>query len=83
MDTIRNEIIRATAQVELLVDKVRETRLRQFGHVQWETVGILVTTRKKTKSSAQYMDLVRKDMKVVEVRTKNAEEDYGICCGDS
>ncbi|KAK3551343.1 hypothetical protein QTP70_015024, partial [Hemibagrus guttatus] len=33
LDRIRNEYIRGTAHVGRLVDKVRETRLRWFGHV--------------------------------------------------
>ncbi|MCJ8736382.1 hypothetical protein PDJAM_G00257730 [Pangasius djambal] len=34
LDRIRNEYIRATAHVGRLGDKVREARLRWFGHVQ-------------------------------------------------
>ncbi|XP_058235839.1 ubiquitin-associated domain-containing protein 2 isoform X3 [Hemibagrus wyckioides] len=34
LDRIRNEYIRGTAHVGRLVDKVRENRLRWFGHVQ-------------------------------------------------
>ncbi|KAK3512760.1 hypothetical protein QTP70_025119 [Hemibagrus guttatus] len=34
LDRIRNEYIRGTAHVECLGDKVREARLRWFGHVQ-------------------------------------------------
>ncbi|KAK3541916.1 hypothetical protein QTP86_008098 [Hemibagrus guttatus] len=34
LDRIRNEYIRGTAHVGRLGDKVRETRLRWFGHVQ-------------------------------------------------
>ncbi|KAK3572727.1 hypothetical protein QTP86_006995 [Hemibagrus guttatus] len=34
LDRIRNEYIRGTAHVEHMGDKVRETRLRWFGHVQ-------------------------------------------------
>ncbi|KAK3530945.1 hypothetical protein QTP70_006500 [Hemibagrus guttatus] len=34
LDRIRNEYIRGTAHVGRLVDKVREARLRWFGHVQ-------------------------------------------------
>lgn len=33
MDRIRNESIIGTAQVEHFEDKVREARLRSFGHV--------------------------------------------------
>ncbi|KAK3554998.1 hypothetical protein QTP86_005392 [Hemibagrus guttatus] len=34
LDRIRNEYIRGTAHVGRLGDKVREARLRWFGHVQ-------------------------------------------------
>ncbi|KAK3566732.1 hypothetical protein QTP86_004460 [Hemibagrus guttatus] len=34
LDRIRNEYIRGTAHVGRLEDKVREARLRWFGHVQ-------------------------------------------------
>ncbi|KAK3542048.1 hypothetical protein QTP86_011348 [Hemibagrus guttatus] len=34
LDRIRNEYIRGTAHVGCLGDKVREARLRWFGHVQ-------------------------------------------------
>ncbi|KAF7654083.1 hypothetical protein LDENG_00074760, partial [Lucifuga dentata] len=34
MDRIRNEYIRGTAHVRCFGDKVREARLRWFGHVQ-------------------------------------------------
>ncbi|KAK3534085.1 hypothetical protein QTP86_001163 [Hemibagrus guttatus] len=41
LDRIRNEYIRGTAHVGRLGDKVREARLRWFGHVQrWENKGI-------------------------------------------
>ncbi|KAK3550987.1 hypothetical protein QTP70_011450 [Hemibagrus guttatus] len=54
LDRIRNEYIRGTAHVGRLGDKVREARLRWFGHVQrrekkcWScfrvTIGFLVTS---------------------------------------
>ncbi|KAK3507467.1 hypothetical protein QTP70_021829, partial [Hemibagrus guttatus] len=42
LDRIRNEYIRGTAHVGRLGDKVRETRLRWFGHVQRRERGELV-----------------------------------------
>ncbi|KAK3537433.1 hypothetical protein QTP70_009980 [Hemibagrus guttatus] len=41
LDRIRNEYIRGTAHVGRLGDKVRETRLRWFGHVQRREIPII------------------------------------------
>ena len=41
MDKIRNEYIRGTAQVGRFGKKVREARLRWFGHVLSKNSGIL------------------------------------------
>ncbi|KAK3566156.1 hypothetical protein QTP86_028452, partial [Hemibagrus guttatus] len=40
LDRIRNEYIRGTAHVGRLGDKVREARLRWFGHVQRRDIGL-------------------------------------------
>ena len=40
MDRIRNEYIRGTAQVGRFGDKVREARLRWFGHVHRRVSGV-------------------------------------------
>ncbi|KAK3554891.1 hypothetical protein QTP86_000930 [Hemibagrus guttatus] len=40
LDRIRNEYIRGTAHVGRLGDKVREARLRWFGHVQRRENGL-------------------------------------------
>ncbi|KAK3537054.1 hypothetical protein QTP70_000286 [Hemibagrus guttatus] len=42
LDRIRNEYIRGTAHVGRLGDKVREARLRWFGHVQRREIGNVV-----------------------------------------
>ncbi|KAK3542207.1 hypothetical protein QTP86_018481 [Hemibagrus guttatus] len=42
LDRIRNEYIRGTAHVGRLGDKVREARLRWFGHVQRREMGARV-----------------------------------------
>ncbi|KAK3555144.1 hypothetical protein QTP86_009995 [Hemibagrus guttatus] len=60
LDRIRNEYIRGTAHVGRLGDKVREARLRWFGHVQRrERVGLgpLVPLRGTLNASA-YQDIV-------------------------
>ncbi|KAK3553593.1 hypothetical protein QTP70_005766 [Hemibagrus guttatus] len=60
LDRIRNEYIRGTAHVGRLGDKVRETRLRWFGHVQRrERVGLgpLVPV-KGTLNASAYQDIL-------------------------
>ncbi|KAK3515046.1 hypothetical protein QTP70_004038 [Hemibagrus guttatus] len=47
LDRIRNEYIRGTAHVGRLGDKVRETRLRWFGHVQRRENKLLSAKRAK------------------------------------
>ncbi|KAK3511524.1 hypothetical protein QTP70_008976 [Hemibagrus guttatus] len=44
LDRIRNEYIRGTAHVGRLGDKVREARLRWFGHVQRRESGLRIKT---------------------------------------
>ncbi|KAK3557825.1 hypothetical protein QTP86_002923 [Hemibagrus guttatus] len=54
LDRIRNEYIRGTAHVGRLGDKVREARLRWFGHVQrreMELPYILATYAKELTTS--------------------------------
>ncbi|KAK3519716.1 hypothetical protein QTP70_002667 [Hemibagrus guttatus] len=43
LDRIRNEYIRGTAHVGRLGDKVREARLRWFGHVQRRDTTFVIT----------------------------------------
>ncbi|KAK3573016.1 hypothetical protein QTP86_012248 [Hemibagrus guttatus] len=51
LDRIRNEYIRGTAHVGRLGDKVREARLRWFGHVQRrDTCGVNVRNGGKKDS---------------------------------
>ena len=95
LDKIRNEHIRGTAQVRRMGDKVREARLRWYGHVQRreeEYVGKKVLKmelpgrRKRGRPKRRFMDAVRKDIGVV----GEVQEDVGdrmrwkhlIHCGD-
>ena len=41
MDKIKNEVFRGTAQVTQIGDKIREARLRWYGHVQRQNAGYI------------------------------------------
>ncbi|KAK2913101.1 hypothetical protein Q8A73_007214 [Channa argus] len=95
MDRIRNEDIRGTAHVRCFGDKVREARLRWFGHVQrrnCEYIGRrmlrleLPGRRSRGRPKRRFMDVVREDMKLVGVSEEDAEDRvrwrHMIRCGD-
>ncbi|KAK3523069.1 hypothetical protein QTP86_012643 [Hemibagrus guttatus] len=74
LDRIRSEYIRGTAHVGHLGDKVREARLRWFGHVQRmesEYIGRrmldmeLPGRRQRGRPKRRYMDVINEDMKLV------------------
>ncbi|KAK3569040.1 hypothetical protein QTP86_021557 [Hemibagrus guttatus] len=83
LDRIRNEYIRGTAHVGRLGDKVRETRLRWFGHVQRresEYIGRrmldmeLPGRRQRGRPKRRYMDGINEDMKLVGASVEDAED---------
>ncbi|KAK2891510.1 hypothetical protein Q8A73_017175 [Channa argus] len=95
MDRIRNEDIRGTAHIRCFGDKVREARLRWFGHVQrrnCEYIGRrmlrleLPGRRSRGRPKRRFMDVVREDMKLVGVSEEDAEDRvrwrHMIRCGD-
>ncbi|KAK3554950.1 hypothetical protein QTP86_001869 [Hemibagrus guttatus] len=95
LDRIRNEYIRGTAHVGRLGDKVREARLRWFGHVQRresEYIGRrmldmeLPGRRQKGRPKRRYMDGINEDMKLVGASVEDAEDRDRwramIRCGD-
>ena len=95
MDRIRNEHVRGTAHVRRFGDKVREARLRWFGHVQRrdsEYIGNrmlrleLPGKRPRGRPKRRFMDVVKEDMKVVGVREEDAKDRVRwrqmIRCGD-
>ncbi|KAK3534394.1 hypothetical protein QTP86_014422 [Hemibagrus guttatus] len=83
LDRIRNEYIRGTAHVGRLGDKVREARLRWFGHVQRresEYIGRrmldmeLPGRRQRGKPKRRYMEVTNEDMKLVGASVEDAED---------
>ena len=94
-DRIRNEHIRGTAHVGRFGDKVREARLRWFGHVQRRDVEYIGRRlmkmevpgrRKRGRPKRRFRDVVKEDMQVVGVSEQDAEDRNRwkgmICCGD-
>ena len=80
MDKIKNEFIRGTAHVRQIGDKVREARLRWYGHVQRrnaEYIGKrmlcleLPGKRRRGRPKTRFMDVVREDMRVVGVSDRD------------
>ncbi|KAK3537842.1 hypothetical protein QTP70_019862 [Hemibagrus guttatus] len=95
LDRIRNEYIRGTAHVGRLGDKVREARLRWFGHVQRresEYIGRrmldmeLPGRRQRGRPKKRYMDGINEDMNLVGASVEDAEDRDKwremIRCGD-
>ncbi|KAK3514499.1 hypothetical protein QTP70_018669 [Hemibagrus guttatus] len=83
LDRIRNEYIRGTADVRHLGDKVRETRLRWFGHVQRresEYIGRRMLDmkmpgrRQRGSSKRRYLDVINEEMKLVGGSDEDAED---------
>ena len=76
-DKIRNEYVRGTAKIAKLGDKLRNARLRWYGHIkrrEEDYVGIgmmemaVPGRRKRESPRRRYTDLVREDMKRVGAR---------------
>ncbi|KAK3510965.1 hypothetical protein QTP70_027797 [Hemibagrus guttatus] len=95
LDGIRNEYIRGTAHVGRLDDKVREARLRWFGHVQRrerEYIGRIMLDmelpgrRQRGRPKRRYMDGINEEMKLVGASVEDAEDRDRwremIRCGD-
>ena len=79
---IRNEYIRGTVKVERLGMKMRERRMRWYGHIirrDQEYVGRgmmemeLPGKRKKGKTKKRFLDVVKEDMMDVRAREKDIE----------
>jgi hypothetical protein len=81
MDKIRNEYIRGSAGLEKIGKKLREGRLRWYGHVlrrNEEYVGKRVLnmglpgTRRRGRPKRRFMDVVREDMRELGVTEEDA-----------
>jgi hypothetical protein len=95
IDRIKNEYIRGTAHVGGCGNKVREARLRWYGHVQRsdsEYIGKrmlnleLPGRRPRGRPKRRFMEVVKEDMKAVGLRKEDAENRVRwrqlIRCGD-
>ena len=95
MDKIRNEYIRGTAQVGKFGDKIREARLRWYGHLRRKDdcyIGRrmlrmeLPGKRKRGRPKRRFMDVVKEDMAEVEVTEEDRVDRNNwrrkIRCGD-
>jgi len=75
MDKIENEVIRDLVKVTPIEDKMRETRLRWFGHVKrrsvdtpvrsCERINTLVGKRERGRPKKSSDEVIREDLKVV------------------
>ena len=78
-DKIGNEYVRGTAKIAKLRDKLRNARLRWYGHVKRRQEGYVgkrmmemaVPGRRKEEGQKRWMDLVRKDMERLGAKERN------------
>ena len=93
-DKIRNEHIRSTVKVERLGMKMREGRLRWYGHVVRRDQEYVVRKmmemelpgkRKRRRPKKRFLDVVKEDMKEVGAKEIDIEDRkmwrMMICCG--
>ena len=84
LDRIRNEVIRDRVKVVPIEDKIRESRLRWFGHVKrrrvdapirrCETINIPVGFRGKGRPKKSLDEVIRGDLKVVGLTEDMAQD---------
>ena len=96
IDKIENRLIRGTAHVRRLGDKLRESRLRWFGHVmrrkEEKYIGRKMLQiaysrcKRRGRPRRKFMDAAREDMKVAQVEENDASDRVkwkkATCCGD-
>ena len=93
-DTISNEYIRGTVKVEWLGIKMREHRMRWYGHVMRKDqkyVGRKMTEmelpgkRKRGRPKRRFLDVMKEDMGKVDVKETDIKNRTVwrkiICCG--
>ena len=93
-DKIRNEYIRSTVKVEWLGMKMREGRLRWYGHVvrkDQEYVGRkmmemeLLEKRKRERPKRRFLNVAKEDMGEIGAKETNVEDRkvwrMMTCCG--
>jgi len=84
LDKIRNEVIRDIVKVAPIEDKMRESRLRWFGHVKrqsvdvpvrrCETINIPVSNRERGRPKKSMDEVIRGDLKVVGLAEDMAQD---------
>jgi len=84
LDRIRNEVIRDQVKVAPIKDKMRESRLRWFGHVKrrsvdapvrrCETINIPVGFRGRDRPKKSLDEVIRGDLKVVGLTEDMAQD---------
>ena len=93
-DKIRNKHIRSTVKVERLGMKMREGRLRWYGHVVRRDQEYVIRKmmemelprkRKRRRPKKRFLDVVKEDMKEVGAKEIDIEDRkmwrMMICCG--
>jgi len=82
-DRKRNEDIRRTVGVASIMDKIREARLRWYGHVQRREDGNCVMRimeaevyghRSRGRQQKRWFDMVQQDLKTLRLTTMDAED---------
>ena len=94
-DKIRNEFIHGSLRVAPIGDRMRESRLRWFGHVQRrpmialvrqsETIQVEGATRTRGRPKLTWVEVVRKDMTIYNLTAdmtlnKANSWDKALCC---
>ena len=85
-DKIRNDYIRSTVKVEQLEMKMREGRLRWYGHVvrrdqeyvEGKMIEMELPKKRRGRPKRRFLDVVKEDMgKLVQKRTMLKTERFG------